>query len=95
MPSKSKNNIRPLLSKYTPLKGTYDEYFQTKGNARQGLGGLTRLLDEFGETEFRLRQKLADEWAARIVPIVITFAVLTYFAWSLKKAFHLGLICKI
>lgn len=61
MASKSKNSIRPLLSKYTPLKGTYDEYFDAKGNARQGLVGLTKLLDEFGVDEFKLRQKLADE----------------------------------
>lgn len=52
---------RPLLSKYSPLKGTYDEYFSDKSKPRGDLRNLTKLLDEFGEEEFQLRQKLADE----------------------------------
>ncbi|MBI1270159.1 circularly permuted type 2 ATP-grasp protein [bacterium] len=61
MAATKQNLLRPLLSGYSPLKGTYDEYFKDQNSPRAGLKGLTRLLDDLGEHEFRLRQQLADE----------------------------------
>ena len=61
MASTKQNLLRPLLTGYSPLKGTYDEYFKDQNSPRPGLKGLTRLLDDLGEHEFRLRQQLADE----------------------------------
>lgn len=61
MSNKKTDMTRPLLSSYRPIKGTYDEYFSDANKPRQGLKGLTKLLDEFGESEFVLRQQLADE----------------------------------
>ena len=61
MASPKQNLLRPLLTGYCPLKGTYDEYFKDQNSPRAGLKGLTRLLDDLGEHEFRLRQQLADE----------------------------------
>ncbi len=61
MASPKQNLLRPLLTGYSPLKGTYDEYFKDQNSPRAGLKGLTRLLDDLGEHEFRLRQQLADE----------------------------------
>lgn len=61
MASLKQNLLRPLLTGYSPLKGTYDEYFKDQNSPRAGLKGLTRLLDDLGEHEFRLRQQLADE----------------------------------
>lgn len=49
------------MSQYRPLAGTYDEYFDAPGSPRPTLANVTRLLDDLGEGEFRLRQKLADE----------------------------------
>ena len=60
MASTKQNLLRPLLTGYSPLKGTYDEYFKDQNSPRPGLKGLTRLLDDLGEHEFRLRQQLAD-----------------------------------
>lgn len=51
----------PLLANYSPLDGTYDEYFQDTLQPRAGLEHLTRLLDELGQPEFLLRKELADE----------------------------------
>ncbi|MBZ0185086.1 MAG: hypothetical protein K8F91_02465, partial [Candidatus Obscuribacterales bacterium] len=53
--------IKPLLANYSPLNGTYDEYFEATDSPRPTLANLTKLLNELGESEFRLRQKLADE----------------------------------
>lgn len=61
MASPKQNLLRPLLTGYCPLIGTYDEYFKDQNSPRAGLKGLTRLLDDLGEHEFRLRQQLADE----------------------------------
>ena len=61
MASTKQNLLRPLLTGYSPLKGTYDEDFKDQNSPRPGLKGLTRLLDDLGEHEFRLRQQLADE----------------------------------
>ena len=76
MASPKQNLLRPLLTGYCPLKGTYDEYFKDQNSPRAGLKGLTRLLDDLGEHEFRLRQQLAeqpdfatfeDRWLLRIL----------------------------
>ena len=61
MPTINNKRIRPLLAAYKPLSGTWDEYFREQGKPRRGLTSLVRLLDELGTSEFRLRQKLADE----------------------------------
>lgn len=61
MTTQKLRRVRPLLSQYRPLAGTYDEYFDAPGSPRPTLANVTRLLDDLGEGEFRLRQKLADE----------------------------------
>ena len=57
----AKREARPLFDGYLPLEGVQDELFQPNGSARAGASGVVKRLNALGETEFRLRQRLADE----------------------------------
>jgi uncharacterized circularly permuted ATP-grasp superfamily protein len=61
-----------LFAGYTPLAGTWDEYFQKRGEARLEAARVVELLDGLGAQEFRARQKLAD---ATFLRGGITFSV--------------------
>lgn len=50
----------PLFVGYSPLPGTFDEFFDERGKPRPGLARLTRALDRLGQREFRKRQDLAN-----------------------------------
>ncbi len=53
--------VKPLFDGYTPLDGAYDELFQSNGTVRHGLSSVVKQLNALGETEFRYRQRLADD----------------------------------
>ena len=51
----------PLLDGYTPLPKTYDELFGSTGAPREEVADLVAQLDQLGQLEFLMRQKLAED----------------------------------
>jgi uncharacterized circularly permuted ATP-grasp superfamily protein len=62
----------PLFRDYAPLRGVFDECFDSRGAVRTEAAHVVALLDDLGQREFRTRQRLADETFLRSG---ITFSV--------------------
>jgi uncharacterized circularly permuted ATP-grasp superfamily protein len=64
----------PLFGGYQPLGGSFDEYFDSRGEPRPAVAAIVSGLDALGHEEFRRRHKLADTTFLRSG---VTFSVYT------------------
>ena len=82
---------RPLLTKYKPLPGVYDEFYADDGSPRPDVERVVRLLEGLGRSEFKRLQRLAD---VAFVQGGITFSVYSDQR-GVEKTFPFDLIPRV